>query len=114
MAAINPFELSRRTGEEPALVVVDVRDAREFAGAHISGAWSRPLDEALASRLAAEIGDRGRPVVFVCAWGHRSAIASIALQREGFRNVSYLDGGLESWGRAALPVVRTAEGASAP
>ena len=112
MAAIGPFELSRRRAEEPALLVIDVRDAAAFARAHVPGAWSRPLDEALPSRLAAEITDRTRPVVFVCEWGHRAAIASIALKRDGFADVAYLEGWLESWGRAAMPVSR--DSAAAP
>lgn len=89
---------------EPSLIVIDVREPDEFAVATIPGAASAPFDDDTAARLAHLLGDRRKPVVFVCSWGHRSAVASIALRRQGFRDVSYLEGGLEAWGCAALPV----------
>ena len=107
MPAIKPNALRTRMESDPSLVIVDVREPGEFGRATLPGARNVPLDEDAPTRLAAEIGDRSRPVVFVCTWGHRSAVASIALKREGFRDVSYLDGGLEAWGYAALPVVRS-------
>lgn len=104
MPAIKPFELKTRIENEPTLVVVDVRDAADFRRATLPGARNAPFDESMAGRVAQSIGDRARPVVFVCAWGHRSAVAAIALRREGFRDVSYLEGGLEAWGLSAQPV----------
>ena len=105
MAALRPSQLKARLESDSRVVVVDVRDAAHYAEGTIPGAWNVPYEDGVAPRLAREI-DRHRPVVFVCGWGHRSAIASIALKREGFRDVSFLDGGLESWGHAALPVER--------
>lgn len=105
MASIKAQMLSARMESEPALLVVDVREPDAFAIATIPGAASAPFDDDTAARLAQLLGDRRRPVVFVCAWGHRAAIASIALRRQGFKDVSYLEGGLEAWGCAALPVV---------
>lgn len=104
MAAIKAQMLRARMESESALLVIDVREPEEFARATIPGASSAPFDEHLANGVAHHVGDRRRPIVFVCAWGHRAAIASIALRREGFRDVSYLEGGLEAWGFAALPV----------
>lgn len=105
MAALRPSQLKARLESDARVVVVDVRDARNYADGTVPGAWSLPYEEGMASRLAREL-DRRRPVVFVCGWGHRAAIASIALKREGFKDVAFLDGGLEAWGLAALPVER--------
>ena len=105
MAALRPSQMKARLESDSRVVVVDVRDAADYAEGTVPGAWSLPYEDGVAARLAQKI-DRRRPVVFVCSWGHRSAIASIALKREGFRDVSFLDGGLEAWGLAALPVER--------
>lgn len=104
MAAIKAQMLRARMEREPELLVIDVREPEEFAQATLPGAFNAPFDEHTASGVAHYAGDRRRPVVFVCAWGHRAAIATIALRREGFRDVSYLEGGLEAWGFAAQPV----------
>lgn len=104
MASIKAQILKARLESEPELLVIDLRDAEDFARGAIPGAYHETFDEHLSARLAHRIGDRRRPIVFACAWGHRSAVASIALRREGFRDVSWLEGGLEAWGFAALPV----------
>lgn len=116
MASIKAQMLSARMESEPSLLVVDVREPEEFAAGTIPGAASAPFDDDTAARLAHLLGDRRRPVVFVCAWGHRAAIATIALRRHGFKDVGYLEGGLEAWGCAALPVApgRIAGGMSLP
>lgn len=112
MPALTPHALRARMDREPDLVVVDVRDTVDHARVAIPGSCNEPFDEHTAARLARAIPDRRRPVVFVCGWGHRSAVAAIALRREGFSDVSYLDGGLEAWGCAALPVVSDPGGAA--
>ena len=99
MAAISPKELMRRLAMEPAPVVLDLRDHELFAAAAISGARHLAYD-GLPARLARAGVDRRSPIVLVCSWGHRSAIACIALKREGFRDVAFLEGGMESWGLA--------------
>ena len=46
--------------------------------------------------LAAEI-DRDKPVVTVCRSGARSAQAVVMLQKEGFRDIANLHGGMLRW-----------------
>ena len=104
MASIKANSLRARMESEPDLLVIDVREPAEFAAATIPGAVNAPFDEHTADGVAHHVGNRHRPVVFVCAWGHRAAIATIALRRHGYRDVAYLEGGLEAWGVAALPV----------
>lgn len=76
--------------------IVDVREAREFTGAlgHVPGAVLIPLGEL--KQRAAEIS-RDRPVVTVCRSGARSAQAVVMLQKEGFRDVANLTGGMLRW-----------------
>ena len=99
MAAISPKELMRRLATDPAPVVLDLRDHEAFAIAAIPGAAHLAYD-GLAARLARAGVDRRSAIVLVCSWGHRSAMACIALKREGFRDVSFVEGGMEAWGLA--------------
>ena len=100
MAAITTQGLMRRMAMDPAPTVLDLRDHELFAAAAIPGARHLPYDGA-AARLARAGVDRRSSIVLVCSWGHRSAIACIALKREGFRDVAFLEGGMEAWGLAA-------------
>jgi rhodanese-related sulfurtransferase len=112
MAAISPRELTRRIEIDPKLLVLDLRDPHEFEAGTIAGATSVPYD-GIASVLGREV-DHHRPMVLLCGWGHRSAIASIALKRVGFKNVVYLEGGLECWGLSGLPIVPGRHAGSRP
>jgi glyoxylase-like metal-dependent hydrolase (beta-lactamase superfamily II)/rhodanese-related sulfurtransferase len=92
------WEIEPQALEEVAerVQIIDVRDADEFTGTlgHIRGAKLIPLGE-LKSR-AAEIG-RDRPVVTVCRSGARSAQAVVMLQKEGWRDIANLHGGMLRW-----------------
>ena len=80
--------------------LVDVREPYEHEAGRIAGTLHIELE-----RLGAEAGsvDRERPVVFYCRSGNRSAFAA-----EMFRGAGYdarnLDGGLEAWVAAGLPI----------
>jgi rhodanese-related sulfurtransferase len=82
------------------LQLLDVREAPEWATAHVAGALHIPMGQ-VPSRLA-EL-DRTKPVAVICRSGNRSAQVADFLVDHGFdaRNV---DGGLQSWARAGLPV----------
>lgn len=111
MSAMKPRELEAVLAGPETAVVVDLRTPEEFAGGTIVGARNLPWADDLAAQLAAELPREAR-IIFVCAWGHRSVVAAIAMRREGFRRVSYLEGGLEAWGLAGLPTTRAPRGAS--
>ena len=48
--------------------------------------------------------DPGRRTVLHCASGGRSALAADALQSLGYGRVAHMDGGLNAWKEAGLPV----------
>jgi len=87
-------------------VILDVREADEFARGHLAGAVSLPQAE-LASRLA-EI-PRNRPIIVVCQAGQRSLRAAQFLRQVGFGEVMSLRGGVLAWQQAGKPT----EGAAA-
>jgi molybdopterin/thiamine biosynthesis adenylyltransferase/rhodanese-related sulfurtransferase len=91
---------ARRLLEKDA-VLVDVRRPDEWALVHIPGALHLPLQE-LRDR-AAEVGPPATRVVVYCRVGDRSRFAAAGLRRLGYDAVS-MEGGIEAWADAGLPV----------
>ncbi|MBW3620444.1 MAG: rhodanese-like domain-containing protein [Actinobacteria bacterium] len=90
--------------------IVDLREPEELdehgllAGAfHVPRGllefWADP-----ASPLHRPELDPARTTILYCAAGSRSALAVETLQQLGYRDVAHLDGGIEAWKRAGLPV----------
>jgi rhodanese-related sulfurtransferase len=81
--------------KDPAIVLLDVRSAREREAQNISGSLHIPLQE-----LTRRLGDlekyKNREVVCYCQSGNRSLVAAMRLRRLGF-NASSLDGGIAEW-----------------
>ena len=99
---IDPGELARRIGSTEPPVVLDVRDAEEFAAAHIPGSLHIPYGELVdrLDQLPAE-----SQIAAVCSGGKRSGLAASILQREGFEDVVHVgDGGVATWRNQGNPV----------
>jgi rhodanese-related sulfurtransferase len=95
---MTPAELDARRDE---VQVVDVRWPNEWEAGRIDGAVHIRQDE-LDDRL--DELDQARLVITVCRTGSRSSAAAAQLGAEGFR-AENLDGGLEAWTQAGLPLV---------
>jgi len=88
-----------QTGEA---VLLDVREADEYAAGHAPGASWQPLIAIAASAdLPAEA--QGRPVLAICRSGNRSQKAAELLAARGVE-VSNVSGGMRAWAAAGLPV----------
>ena len=84
-------------------LVVDVRDAPDYAAGHILGAKNLPL--ARLEESAGELAKRKeKPVIVYDDGGERAAKAAAALKKHGFTQVANLSGGLGAWRQAGLPV----------
>ena len=89
-------------GEAPR--ILDVRSEREFSEGHIEGAINVPFDEL--PQRAAEIGAAtDAPIVVYCRTGRRAGIAEAALTEAGYTNLMDLEGHIEAWKGAGLPLV---------
>ncbi len=86
-------------------LVLDVRNDAEFAGGHIVDAKHIPLDK-LAERLNELKKHKDKPILVNCQRGGRSAAACEILRKAEFTQVHNLQGGLEAWQIAKLPVVK--------
>ena len=85
---------------QPNGTLIDVRESREFAAAHVPGAVLMPMGQ-VASRLV-EL-NRAKPVFVICASGNRSAAMTDALRAYGVEAYS-VTGGTEAWQRSGRPV----------
>ena len=86
-------------------VLLDVRDAKEFAGGHLPNALHIPLSE-LGSRGPELAKLTSRPVIAYCERGQRSRAAGTALAKLGFTDIYQLTGGFRAWKDAGLPVAK--------
>jgi len=95
-------------------LVLDVREPEEYGAGHLPGALNVPRGllelkvDPKSPGFDSRFEDRGRQVVTYCTGGigARSAMAAQTLQRMGFSDVAWLDGGLTAWGGAGKPVER--------
>lgn len=78
----------------PKFMVIDARDAGQFAKNHIPGAINMDWRQVLAKR---DTIPKNKPVLIYCNTGSLSAQAGFALRVAGWDNVRVLQGGLEEW-----------------
>jgi len=84
-----------------APAILDVRSAKEFSEGHVPGALNIPF-ESVAARAHELPGPRQSPMIVYCGHGPRAWMAGAALRRNGFTNVSYLEGHFSKWRSAGL------------
>ena len=99
---VTPRELfdAMEQGTEP--LVVDVRSAEEYADLRLGEIGNIPVTE---SARFARMLDVKQPVLMVCNSAYRSSMAVGLAERLGFVDVGSLDGGLDAWVEAGLPVL---------
>ena len=85
-------------------LVLDVREDAEFASGHIAEAMHIPLDS-LAERLGELKKYQNNTILVNCQRGMRSAKACDILRNAEFTQVHNLQGGLNAWLEAKLPIV---------
>lgn len=88
-------------------VLIDVREADEYAAGHIPGAIhvSRGMLEFRLSSMP-DLTPRDLRVVLYCKTSGRGALAACALKDMGYLNVQSIAGGYDAWVSAGKPVVR--------
>ena len=103
-AVISQEQLLAALEEGTAPILLDVRTAEEFNEGHIEGAINIPFDEL--PQRAAEIGaETDAPIVLYCRTGRRVRIAETALAEVGYSNLIDLEGHIQEWKAAGLPLV---------
>ena len=110
-----PAELAARLESTPdsAPLVIDIRDRddREHTGM-IPGSVSIPLlvlewrCDPTSGHSHPAVRSLDQPVVTVCNEGYTSSFAAASLRRLGFERAADLEGGVEGWDAAGLPLVQ--------
>ncbi len=106
LSHISPAEAKKLI--DAGAVMVDIREAGERAAASIPGSAHLPLSQLRSAALETNGADK---VVFFCRSGMRTAANAAALAGKADCTAYILDGGIDSWRAAGLPV--EAAGASA-
>jgi rhodanese-related sulfurtransferase len=102
--ALRPAELTGLINRDNALVV-DLSSSADFEKGHIAGSKSvQPSQFDPENKLLAAA--RALPVVVTCRNGQASADAAKRLKKAGFENVHWLEGGIQAWQQADLPLVK--------
>ena len=86
-------------------LVLDVRDDSEFAAGHLPNSKHMP-SEKMEERWTEIQKFKDKPIVVIYRGGIRSNQASLILKKNGFTQVVNLMGGIDSWKRANLPLVK--------
>jgi rhodanese-related sulfurtransferase len=88
-------------------VLIDVREADEFAAGHLAGAILMPRG-LLEFKLSAapSLAARDLKVVLYCKTSGRAALAAQSMQAMGYLNVKSIAGGFDAWVAQGKPVVK--------
>ncbi len=103
-------EETRREMTEADAVLVDIREPGERAqNGYIAGAVEAPrgMLEFWADPTSPYHRDEFDPekrIVLHCASGGRSALAAATLQDLGYTRVAHMDGGVNAWREAGMPL----------
>lgn len=86
---------------EGQIELIDVREPWEYNAGHVPGARLAPLNTLL--RQAKQYLTRDN-LMFICASGSRSMVASEMAASLGYKQVYNVSGGTEAWLRKGYPI----------
>jgi len=92
-----------KNASEPDKIILDVRTQGEYNEGHVDGAVLLPVQE-LEQRYSELPKDK--PIYVMCHSGNRSLVASEILEKNGFKDIRNVQGGILAWQRAGYPVVK--------
>lgn len=98
--SVSVHDLAAVLAADPTTPLLDVREAYEYATAHVASAVSMPMS--VVPVRAHEI-PRDRTVYLICHSGGRSMQASMWLSAQGYDVVNVM-GGIAEWTAEGLPV----------
>jgi len=99
----NVHEVKSRLDRGDKLVLIDVREDREFDADHLPGAVH--LGKGIIERdVEAKYPDLQTELILYCGGGFRSALAADNLQKMGYGNVISMDGGIRGWREKGYPL----------
>lgn len=86
--------------------IIDVRPVEAYAAGHIQNAKSLPLSN-LNEQLPLLKLKKDKPVLVVCDRGVSAVKAAVLLTKAEYADVHVIEGGLNAWKDAQLPIVKS-------
>lgn len=111
VALLSPREIVRMLNDGAALV--DIRTAADFSKGHILGARNIPADS-IEEQLTELAKYREQALILCCNTGNESVRVGRTLKMQGYKKIYCLQGGLQAWRTANLPLTRDANAKNNP
>jgi len=101
-SAVGTLEATLLINQKDALLI-DVRDAAEFAKGHVLNARNMPVSQ-IDAQIESIAKNKQKSVLVYCETGRHSASVTAKLRAAGYENAVSLGGGLGAWRQAGLPL----------
>lgn len=86
-------------------VIIDIRTPQEFSQGHIEGAINiNYYDHSFMEQIGKY--DKSKPIFLYCRSGNRTSSAAAKIAKVGFEEVYDLQGGIMSWSRENLEIIK--------
>ncbi len=105
LEVLSPERFQQLLGDQPAAKLFDVRTLDEWRSGHIAHASNEFAGDLAAGGRGIE-AENDELILLACASGYRSRVAASLLHARGVSRIVQLDGGMEAWDAAGLPVER--------
>jgi rhodanese-related sulfurtransferase len=101
-----------RTDKSDKIVLLDIRDMKDFSVDHIRGAKNMSRAVGLSSRVLEHhmqkiIPNKATRIVVYCEFDTKAPIATKAMNEIGYSNAVYMKGGLNAWKQAGYLLERS-------
>ena len=103
-AVVTQLQATQLMNRKNALLL-DIRSSDEFSAGYITGAKNIPADQVL-SRLSELSKHKTGSLILADAKGNKTGVVVALLKKEGFSEVVTLEGGVEGWKNAGLPLTK--------
>lgn len=102
---VSPQQLTQMVNKEDA-VVIDIRKTADYNKGHIAGALNLTHEQAITAKHSKLEKSKNAPIIIVCASGMTAGKTATQMSSAGFENVNILEGGVNAWTGASLPLVK--------
>jgi len=98
-------EVKAKLDRGEKFLLVDVREESEFAKDHLPGAVH--MGKGVIERdVEQKVPELSTLMILYCGGGFRSALAADNLQKMGYTNVIFMNGGIREWREKSYPLTR--------
>lgn len=100
---LSPSQATQKINQQNA-ILIDIRAGDSYKAGHI--AQSRHITAADLVSKTEKIA-KDKPIILVCDSGRNASRQVATLRKQGFNDVSVLEGGLMAWTQAGLPLKKS-------